>query len=810
MRNRARSGLSGESGRYSKYNGAVPSEAVGTELDALLHALRECDALRDVESDGQADVVELRTEPRREPIFSDSPLIGLPRFLLDALNAQGIARLYRHQTDAIADAMKGDDIVLESPTASGKTLCFNIPLLLRLLCDPSSHGLMIHPMKALSNDQRRQFEQLTVGLRDLPGRKIESWLYDGDTLKDHRDALRQNPPAVLLTNPDMLHMSFLGWAEQWESFLRNLRIVIIDEMHEYRGFFGTNTALLLRRFFNKLEDLGARPQIILATATWANPLEHAQRLTGRSGFVPVRSADHMRPTRHFAFINPRIPDYQFLDIYRLRIARASLATLRQNLTTVVFCPSRMFAESACKLARRDAEQYSLDKNMIVPYRAGYSADDRREIEEGLRTGKYRVVFSTNALEIGIDIGRLDCCILAGFPDNVMSAWQRIGRAGRGWDKTAFVLFYAMNSAMDQFFASNIDSFLNKPLDEIIIGVDNEELMTRHTPYLLHESGWNLNEGRKQIVGDVFWQHATGKASSIRRITGHKPPYARLDIRGASGAISKLIRGGPGGEQIGTISDFHLFREAYVGAIYNHRGETFRVTAHGGGEAYLETAEAYLKTQARFFTVVQGTEILRGFRHVEAVVTCYGKVTIYDNFTGYKLINDQTGATVDDVPASNALRKCVRGFWIGIEPANPLPLVDVQARLRVLEQFIRIGSPFIIPCDRHDLATLTSTDPIPSVYLYETVPGGFGIAEKMLSVWREVVERGIRLAQECPCKDGCPRCIHPPRYLAADAGALRKCDGFPFAEQILAISKTSATEEFDPDTQGWRQRQPAQM
>lgn len=775
-------------------------------MERLLATLREFDALRDGLEDGSDDAILTRTAPFVEPDFAPaSAFDGIPPFLRSRLESAGITRLYSHQANAIDKVLSGRDIVLESPTASGKTLCFNIPLVLTLSESRSAHALMLHPMKALSNDQRRQLELLTNG--EASGhRRIESWLYDGDTDQEHRKAMRSNPPAVLLTNPEMLHLTFLGWSEQWDRFLRHLRIIVIDEMHEYRGFFGTNFALLLRRFLNKLSDLGNSPQLILATATCANPLEHARRLTGRTDLDLVTAADAIRPTRHFAFINPQIPDYRFLDIYRLRIARAGLSCLRNDLTTIVFCPSRMFAESACRMARRDADRFGLDPASIVPYRSGYSATERREIEQGLRDGKYRVVFSTNALEIGIDIGRLDCCILAGFPDNVMSAWQRIGRSGRGWDKTAYVLFYAMNNAMDQFFASNIDAFLDKPLDEILIGVDNDELMGRHIPFVLHESGWDMNASRRTVLGDTFYEHAQRRAAQSRPVAGQKPPYGRLDIRGASGATSRLIRSSSG-EEIGTISDVHLFREAYVGAIYNHRGETFRVTAHGAGEVYLESAEPHLRTEARFFTVVQNSEMMNGSRFQSALSLCYGKVTIYDNFTGYRLIDERSDAVLEDVSTTNAIRKFVRGFWFMFEDSVPFGRTVDPAGLAVLEQFIRIGSPFIIPCDRHDIATLTMTNPLPSIYLYETVPGGIGIAEKMLEVWREVMSHGAEIARKCSCREGCARCIHPPRYRVSDAGALKKTLGFELMDMLFAATCGDVAEVFDPDIHGWRESSP---
>lgn len=397
-------------------------------------------------------------------------------------------------------------------------------------------------------------------------------------------------------------------------------------------------------------------------------------------------------------------------------------------------PRRSFVELLAGFMeeRQSATRIDHGRILSVPHIRGIGlpAEERRDIEGGLRSGKYRVVFSTNALEIGIDIGQLDCCILAGFPDNVMSAWQRIGRTGRSWDKTAYVLFYAMNSAIDQFFASNIDAFLDKPLDEIIVGVDNEELIGKHIRYLLHESSWRVEELRKEILGEYLWQCAKAKAESGGPIAGQKPPYLQLDIRGASGVQSTLTCNA---KEIGTISDVHLFREAYVGAIYNHRGETYRVTAHGAREVFLEKAEPYLRTDPRFFTNVQNSEIIDAVRHKASIGICYGKVIIYDNFTGYRLIDERSEKVIDEVARTAAIRKPVRGFWLTVENPALFETSDVEAGMHVVEQFLRIGSPFIIPCDRHDVATLASMNAVPTAYLYETVPGGIGIAEKMLEV-----------------------------------------------------------------------------
>ncbi|HWP03383.1 MAG TPA: DEAD/DEAH box helicase, partial [Gemmatimonadaceae bacterium] len=628
-------------------------------LDNLLDNLRKFDALRDSAGNEHADVVITRVVRGCAPRAATSYMKKLPLDMRRALAALGIEALYDHQVEAIERISAGADVVLEAPTASGKTLCFNIPIALELLAKPHARALMVHPMKALSNDQRRQFEELAEPLEAEAGARLESWVFDGDLDADQCKLLKAQPPAVLFTNPEMLHQSFLGWQEQWLSFLTRLRFLVLDEIHEYRGYFGTNVALLLRRFLARLSQLGVHPQLILATATCGNAEEHAYRLTGRPCTV-VRAATVMRPERHFAFVNPAIPDYAFHDIYRLRIARAALACVDKGLSTLVFCPSRKFAEEAAISAKRDASTYGVDPEVIAPYRSGYEASLRREIEGGLRAGRYKAVFSTNALEIGVDIGRLDVCILAGFPDSVLSAWQRIGRVGRSWNKPAYVLFYAFNNPFDRFFASNIDAFLNKPLDEVLIGVDNEELMAKHVPYLVHECGAKFGADLEKHLGSSFFNFARNALQGKQPVKRYKPNYQKLSIRGGSGTTYRLVYKG---KEVGEISDIHLFREAYVGAIYNHFGKPYRVTAHLAGEVELEDVEPHLRTEGIFYTVTQSAEILAGVRYGQNLAACYGKLTVFENFGGFRLIDTRSGEVIDEEHTQLARRSDVRGFWL---------------------------------------------------------------------------------------------------------------------------------------------------
>ena len=771
-------------------------------VDRLLEHLRRLDALRDLPSEGRADRIDVRSLEARPPEYAPREYMDeLPEQVRDALRSLGIERLYAHQAEAIERIRSGSDVVLEAPTAAGKTLCFNVPLVWTFLEEPNAHALMIHPMKALSNDQRRQFEALAAGVGvGAGGRRVESWVFDGDLEPEHRRLLKANPPAVLFTNPEMLHLSFLGWQNHWDKFLRGLRMVVLDEIHEYRGYFGTNVALLLRRFFARLDQMGVRPQLVLATATCGNAEEHARRLTGRACEL-VRAHAAMRPKRHFVFIEPDIPDYRFREIFLLRIARAALACVDLGLTALIFCPSRRFAEEAAIRARRDAEELGIDPEAIAPYRSGYDAKVRREVEDGLRSGRYRAVFSTNALEIGVDIGKLDVCVLAGFPDSVLSAWQRIGRAGRSWTSEAYVLFYASNNPFDRFFARNLDAFLEKPLDAILIGVDNEEIMSRHLPYLVHECDGTFTERMRENLGEAFFNFAKDSLAGKKPLRGRRkgPNYRNLSIRAGSGGVFRLKY--KEDRCIGEISEVHRFREAYVGAVYNHFGRPYRVKAHGDDEVILDDVEPYLRTEGFFYTAIQIVEGLDGYLYGDLLAAFYGRLRVYENFTGYRLIDTRSGEVIEEKRVQTARSALVRGFWLEVD-ARGFEGEELENRgLFSFEQLVRIGAPFVVPCDRYDLATCTQLGDVPTVFLYETVPGGIGVAEKALEVWTEIVQTGMRIAERCGCVRGCPGCIVPPR-LPPGYEEPRKDKALAWAKALLGKVRRGATDRFDPATHSW--------
>ena len=733
------------------------------DIERLVARLKEFDALRDTD-----DIVR-GTVDRIQPQFEDRWPPELHPAVCDALGRIGISSPYQHQAKAIRKSLSGADVVMESPTASGKTLAFAAPMLDALVRNPGSHALMIYPMKALALDQREQIRQLCEKLPAPHG--VESWPYDGDTPDEQKKAIRSRPPQILLTNPEYLHLSFLQWGELWEGFLRNLRYVVIDEMHEYRGFFGGNMALLLRRFFLKLNRLGAYPRVFLATATCANPQEHAKSLTGRDvGFLSAREV--LRPRRHFIFVNPDVPDFRYRDILQLRVEHAALATLSEGLQVLIFCPTKRFLEEALRRCKQRATEQGLDADKLAPFHADLRSDVRQDTQRDIKSGDVQVVFTTNALELGLDIGGLDGVILAGFPTNVMSAWQQIGRAGRGWDKDSFVLFYAMNDPIDQFFVGNLPAFLDKPYDALTVDPENEELIENHLPSLLADAGGQLSTSDNSVLGDAFYHAARKEPGTLPK--GYKP-HKGLDIRGSIGPSFALKSGS---EDLGQISASRRFREAYIGAIFTFMGRRYRVRSHEEEAVVLADAEPNMKTEPGFYTVSYERDILDSFCYGN-IETYYGRIDIITNFTGYTLVDEHTGEGKGTGGAPDTLfQRNLHAFWIKVLSDD-----EAVAGIGALEHMLRVGAMFAIPVDRFDASTFSRGGEDPTAFYYENYTGGIGVAKKLFEVWITALIKGVEIASSCKCRRGCVNCIEPPKsYINA---AIDKRPGIELANSIFS-------------------------
>ena len=759
-------------------------------MERLLAELRNFDALRD--SDTGNDIVSMAVLDAIPPIYADGTVFRrLSPPLVDALRKHDITQLYQHQAEAIFKTLDGSNVVLQAPTASGKSLAFQIPMLNTLAREANSHALMLYPTKALAFDQRDQLQRLSKYMG------IESWWYDGDTERDYRRVLKEQPPRILITNPDMLHASFLGYADQWQDFLSNLKWVIVDEIHEYRGYFGSNVSMILRRFSHHLAAQGVHPQFFLSSATCANAKEHAEKLTGLP-FDEVNASKSFRPHRQFCFVQPDIPDHLYWNILQERTVNAGLACLAQGKSVLAFCPTRNFAESCHRRAMWQAEQWreqgqtSLAPDSIKVFRAGLSREMRHEIQEGLKQGTVRLVFTTNALELGIDIGGLDGVILAGFPDSMMSAWQRIGRAGRDWNADAFVLYYARNNPLDRFYASNLDAFLNKPLDDLVINPENEELIGRHVPCLLFETP-TLDNG-EDILGAQLYRAAAERlragATPVR--SGRYRPHPSVDIRGGGSGMYTLKRGS---EDIGTMSGHQQFREAYHRAIYMHGGSTYRVeeiaVTASGGTIRLGQAETFLRTNPALSTTVSSQDIYAGHRWTSGKTTVdalYGKVSIAELLHSVEERDERSDVVIDRwVPEFNTAQfSNAHACWI----EQQTPTDEVGMGVATLQHLLRVGVLFSIPVDAHDVFPLATVGDR-RVYIVESYPGGIGIARKILEKWREMLEVGIRIANSCQCTKGCPNCIVPPRF----RGNLDKSAGVSFARSLLSATESKHNFEF---------------
>lgn len=753
----------------------------------LEERLCSIDALRPA-----TDGIQSGALPAIEPKFADEAYLSTlsPR-LESAVRNMGIQRLYQHQAAAITSILSGDNVVIATPTASGKTLCFNIPITEILTANRNAHALVLHPMKALTNDQRFQLEHLW---RSSDHHELRSWVYDGDTPQDHRAVIRKAPPQVIFTNPEMLNMTFLGRYDLWLGFLRQLRFVVIDEIHEYRGFFGSNVSLLLRRFFRKLDELGAAPQVVLASATCKNPVEHARALTGKTCRPIV--ASNMRPVRDFLFVNPAIEAHQFHRIYPYRIALAGLACADAGLTTLVFTPSRKFCEDVARLAQKKAREMGMDPDRIVAYRSGYTSDQRREIEERMRNGEYNVVFATNALEVGIDVGALDAVLLAGFPDSIMSAWQRIGRAGRSWTARAFVLYYAMNNPFDRFMADNLRLFLDKPLDNLAVNYENEELVRKHLPCLLYEKDTMVVSRDRDILGEELCVRAMEAQAHFRKVSNPAAaPHVRLPIRAVGGGLYKLM---VDGKEIGSISEEQKLREAYLGAIYVHMGKQYRVRSHGAGEIELVPGETNRRTLPKLWSVATELKVFEARRFGGHLCLYHGLLTIYNNYGGYREEDEFSGETYDDVTVDPvAHQRLAHAVWVQFEDGESNSVATIHA-LPLIERMSLVAVPFVVPCDRYDVSGLAAV-PRKAFYLYETVPGGIGIATKVFGEFDRVISQGITIAEACPCEYGCPKCVALPR----DAGEkVLKRDAVEGGRAIQDAIRHGTVEELDLELMSW--------
>lgn len=686
--------------------------------------------------------------------------------LAAVLRSRRIEALYEHQSRALALLREGHDVVLATPTASGKSLVYNLPALEAALADREARALYLFPLKALEQDQRKALERdaAALGVGAAPSVAV----YDGDTPPARRKKIRENPPNVLITTPDMLHLGILAHHATWEPFLRGLRLVALDELHTYRGVFGSHVAQLLRRLERVAWHHGARPRYVCASATIANPGELAHHLTGRS-FRVVESDGSARPRRHVLLLNPRISPYT-------AAARLFRLSLRAGLRTIAFTKARRVTELmhawVCEAEPDLAARVS-------SYRAGFLPEERREIERRLFGGELLGVISTSALEMGIDVGGLDVCLLVGYPGSQVATWQRAGRVGRS--REGLIALVAQPDALDQYLVAHPRVFFEGRFEHAIVDPFNPEVLAAHLPCAAAEVPLRQGEPWLEEAGIASRVTSLEAAGALLRsedggrwFASRARPHRDVNLRatGATFDIQDRPRDGTRPRSIGSIGSANVFSECHPGAIYLHHGRSYRVAELDLDARVARVAEAdagyYTRALSEKETQILARERERegpGFRLVQ------GRVRVTTRLTGYERRRvrgqDLLGTEPLELPPTSFETSAV---WLEIQETL-VDLLGSEGRhamggLHAIEHGVLALFPLFALCDRLDVAGISTTRHLqlggPAIFFYDAHPGGVGLVPSVFPRMEALLEATLERVGGCACESGCPACVHSPR------------------------------------------------
>lgn len=743
-------------------------------------------------------MTSIRVFEKREGQYQPFP-DSLPRSLKEVLRQRGIESLYAHQAQAIEAIQVGHDVVIVTPTASGKTLCYNLPVLHCRLTMPHSKALYLFPTKALSQDQMVELQSLASAL----GQPITVFTYDGDTPSDARQAIRTRGD-VVITNPDMLHTGILPHHTKWMSFFQSLRFVVIDELHTYRGVFGSHMTNVIRRLNRICRFYGSRPQFVCCSATIANPKELAERLLEREVVLIDRNGAPSAE-KIFVFYNPPVVNSELgirgSPIHAAR--RLAAPFVERGMQTILFAGSRLQVEVLTKYLKDRFEKRLEDRGKVRGYRGGYLPKARREIEEGLRKKEVKAVVSTNALELGVDIGDLDVCFMVGYPGTVASTYQQAGRVGRRSEKSLAVLI-ASSQPLDQFIIQNPEYFFGRPPEHGLVNPDNLLILLSHIQCACFELPFSEGErfGREDLREILKFLEEKGTLHHVEGRwywTQDAYPAERVSLRSASEENFVVVDTTKAKEEVIAEVDFiGAHTSLYEGAVYLCESELYAVEKldYPNRRAYVKKTQGNYYTEAIDYTHVS---ILEGFerKSFQDTVGEHGEVKVVTRVVGYKKIKFYTlenlGYGKIELPD---LQFHTTAYWITFLKA----LLDRLSYPRwvLIEGILGLGYAFHsiatlhLMCAPHDIqhcvgdrgakwflrlskdsrgiySSFRGGEEIsaeglevfePTLFIYDNYPGGMGFSHQLFDDTEKLFEKTLKLISQCRCERGCPSCVGP--------------------------------------------------
>lgn len=735
----------------------------------------------------QNQLIHVERLPARG-VQHDSLERPLLRPLVEAVKAGGTARLYSHQAQAINAIRAGRDVVVATGTASGKTLCYNLPVLEAALLNPEARALYLFPTKALAQDQLRSLTELIACLKAAlpsgpnghPPFSPRFGAYDGDTPQISRTRLRREAN-IILTNPDMLHVGILPNHHLWSHFLKNLRFVVVDEAHIYRGVFGSHVAAVFRRLTRLCQHYNNCPQFICCSATIANPGEHIERLTGR-GPIVVDEDGSPRAAKQFVLWNPPFLDEQKTARRSPNGEAANLfaAMARQQVRNITFTKARVVAELILSYARQTLDRTEPElKERLASYRAGYLPEQRRAIEQALFNGQLIGVTATSALELGVDVGNLDATISVGYPGTVASLWQQAGRAGRGSSGSLAVLV-GLDNPLDQYFMRHPNQLFGRPHEHALIDPGNVYILEQHLPCAAHELP--LTQADEVLFGRGFVEAMVNleEKGIVLYLAEHDRWYYRgrpypaqhVSIRSVGSKPIVLVDGSRKHRRLEEMDEASAFSRVHPGAIYMHQGESYLVSELDlqKGQATLLPAKVDYYTQPLERSEIT---IVRSIRHQQRKLCTifWGEVRVTQQVVGYRQVRQFSETDLGELPLEmpeNTFE--TRALWWDVpgEWAKHLSNRgwDFLGGLHAVEHAAIGLLPLFAMCDRWDIGGLSTPmhpdTERPQIFIYDGYPGGVGISEQGFSLLTDLWEATLTTIKECPCEEGCPSCIYSPK------------------------------------------------